>query len=293
MCYPRDTVIEHKGCAIQHGPLSNRVYLMSPCLPFPRHLEHELIAMARKNRHSKVFAKVPLSCSGPFVRAGYREEAQIPAGSAGKEGLSFLAYYTDEARTQEPDAELFDSILEDSLKPRSSVILSATPPIALPKPRLCTADDIPAMTALYATVFKSYPFPVFEAEFLRETMQEHVRYYCMEMRGELAALASADMDTTLGHVEMTDFATLKAWRGRGFAKHLLNHMESEMQELGLETAYTIARACSPGMNRTFAVLGYTFAGRLVNNTHISGRIESMNVWYKALGALQNGSTMPG
>ena len=36
------------------------------------------------------------------------------------------------------------------------------------------------------------------------------------------------------------------------------------------------------MNITFAKHGYSFAGTLTNNTQISGQLESMNVWYKAL-----------
>jgi len=47
-----------------------------------------------------------------------------------------------------------------------------------------------------------------------------------------------------------------------------------------EIAETIARAMSTGMNITFACCGYNYAGTLVNNTNISGSIESMNVWYK-------------
>ena len=37
-----------------------------------------------------------------------------------------------------------------------------------------------------------------------------------------------------------------------------------------------------GMNITFAKQKYIFAGTLVNNTDISGGIESMNIWYKPL-----------
>ena len=51
---------------------------------------------------------------------------------------------------------------------------------------------------------------------------------------------------------------------------------------GFSTTYTIARSLSLGMNLTFAKGGYSFAGTLVNNTQISGQIESMNVWYKHL-----------
>jgi hypothetical protein len=34
------------------------------------------------------------------------------------------------------------------------------------------------------------------------------------------------------------------------------------------------------MNRTFLRLAYRYSGTLIMNTHISGRIESMNVFYK-------------
>jgi len=59
-------------------------------------------------------------------------------------------------------------------------------------------------------------------------------------------------------------------------------MENELKKFNIHKAYTIARANSYGMNITFAKANYTFAGKLTNNTNISGDIESMNVWYKKL-----------
>ncbi len=59
-------------------------------------------------------------------------------------------------------------------------------------------------------------------------------------------------------------------------------MEEKSFKLGIKTVFTIARAKSPGMNITFARSGYDYGGTLVNNTNISGQIESMNVWYKSL-----------
>lgn len=40
---------------------------------------------------------------------------------------------------------------------------------------------------------------------------------------------------------MTDFATLPDYRDRGLAQRLLTHMEAQMSEKGLKTAYTIGR----------------------------------------------------
>ena len=90
------------------------------------------------------------------------------------------------------------------------------------------------------------------------------------------------MDTVSKNVEMTDFATLSKFRGNSYANLLLRFMENEMRSRGMQTAYTIARAISPGMNITFGKAGYTYGGRLINNTNIAGQIESMNVWHKNL-----------
>jgi hypothetical protein len=62
----------------------------------------------------------------------------------------------------------------------------------------------------------------------------------------------------------------------------LHRMEQDMKQRGYLTSYTIARSRSVGMNITFAKLEYIYAGTLINNTNISGQIESMNVWYKHL-----------
>ena len=59
-------------------------------------------------------------------------------------------------------------------------------------------------------------------------------------------------------------------------------MERHMLEKSFITSYTSARAVSYGMNGVFAKMGYKYAGKLVNNTCISGHIEHMNIWYKRL-----------
>ncbi len=113
-------------------------------------------------------------------------------------------------------------------------------------------------------------------------MQNHVAYFGAEFDHQLAALASSEMDAENQNVEMTDFATLPPYRGGSLSVVLLEKMESVVQNQSMKTAYTIARAVSVGMNITFARAGYIFSGTLVNNTNISGKVESMNVWYKAL-----------
>ncbi len=55
-----------------------------------------------------------------------------------------------------------------------------------------------------------------------------------------------------------------------------------MKAQDIKTLYTIARLNSPAMNKTFLRLNYTYSGTLIKNTNIAGKIESMNVYYKAI-----------
>lgn len=148
--------------------------------------------------------------------------------------------------------------------------------------RVCSPEDVDTMAQLYGCVFPSYPFPIHDPAYLAQIMASHVRFVTAESDGRMVALASTEMDAENKAVEMTDFATLHEWRGQRLARRLLIYMEQLMRAEEMITAFTIARAVSPGMNITFARLGYEYGGRLVNNTNIGGAIESMNVWHKRL-----------
>jgi putative beta-lysine N-acetyltransferase len=90
------------------------------------------------------------------------------------------------------------------------------------------------------------------------------------------------VDRKRRNAEMTDFATLPDFRGKKLSVILLAHMEDQMRINRIKTLYTIARLKSMPMNLTFLRMGYRYGGTLINNTNISGEIESMNVLYKHL-----------
>lgn len=268
------------GSLIQHGPYSDRIYLMKLSADAPKSLPSDLIAMARQRGYSKVFVKVAANNSKSFTQAEYIEEASIPEFYNGSDAGIFMAYYLSESRATEADAETLDKNLKIALgKAGSSISALDTEKFTL---RCCEEKDVEEMAAIYRAVFPTYPFPIHDPAYLLETMQSHIDYFGVEKDGKLIALSSAEMDKLSSNVEMTDFATLPQWRGNSLSIHLLLQMEEDMKLKGMKTAYTIARAMSPGMNVTFSKLGYTYGGRLKNNTNISGNIESMNIWYKPL-----------
>jgi len=277
----QDEIMGIGDSVIQYGPMSNRIYLMKLAPGDLPGLLEMLDQMAVALQYSKVFAKIPAGLEPEFTGCMYRREALVPGFYGGEEDAVFLGKYYDETRPQERWPEQVAAVLAAARAKAEAGVLAEPPEEMAVEP--LTPADIGEMAAIYRTVFDTYPFPIHEPEYLRETMEGNVRYFGCRLDGKLVALSSAEMDAGGLNVEMTDFATLPGYRGHGLAAHLLARMEAGMRAAGMLTAYTIARAYSYGMNITFARMGYEFAGTLTNNTNISGSIESMNVWWKRLG----------
>ncbi len=274
-------VIEKLGNnTIQHGKYNNRIYLMKAAPEGIGSLPDKLEDMARQCGYSKIFAKVPASLALPFVDNSYQCEAQIPQFFNGTESVLLLSLFLDDKRKHSPTVSKNEKVLELCRQKQSE-----TTDLQLPQGaelRVCTPDDAGVMADLYSQIFPTYPFPIDDAVYIRQTMASHCVYFGIWENSKLIALSSAEMDTEASNVEMTDFATLPQHRRRGLASILLKAMEAEMRRRRIATAYTIARAASFGMNITFARMGYSFGGRLINNTNIGGQFEDMNIWYKSI-----------
>jgi len=274
-------IVETLGkSVIQHGKYNDRVYLIKLAgSDFPSILDDlDLLAISRG--YSKIFAKVPASAKDGFIRRGYIIEAYIPGFFNGSEDAYFMGKYLSSRRLQCNNYETIDEVIAVSQKKFSNGKGARLLPGY--KFRQAGEQDAKEMASLYALVFKTYPFPIYDPGYLVRAMADGVAYFAVCKGSEIIALSSAEADEDSGNVEMTDFATHPNHRGKGFSAHLLGRMEEAMSENGLKTAYTIARSTSFGMNIAFAKMGYRYSGTLINNTNISGSFESMNVWYKKL-----------
>ncbi|MFA6617587.1 MAG: putative beta-lysine N-acetyltransferase [Candidatus Neomarinimicrobiota bacterium] len=275
-------IIEKLDCGslIQHGAFNDRIYLLEASDKDLKTLPERLIKIAEENGYGKIFAKINESKSAPFLAKDFVPEARIPGMYPDNHEALFLAYYLDKARKEEGKKQIYEKNLQLALKKKKTrSVKQKSDKFTI---RTCTEDDLPRMKEIYEKVFKTYPFPIHDISYLRQMMTGNLDYFCIEKKGKIVALASAEKNKENKYCEMTDFATMPDWRGRGYAQYLLQEMEEAMKKQGYKTAFTIARAISPGMNITFAKAAYTFAGRLKNNTNISGNIESMNIWYKDL-----------
>ncbi|MBO8093598.1 MAG: putative beta-lysine N-acetyltransferase [Prosthecochloris sp.] len=275
----KDIIEQMDGATLQHGPDNDRIYLMSIGQADPQQLAEQLKTLAEEKGYTKIVAKIPASAEKAFLGKGYEKEAAIPGFYNGREAALFMCFYPDPSRKLAKDADEIDSIitLARNMKDKPCPQLPTDMEIIT-----CGPEHAREMSSIYKQVFPTYPFPIHDPGYIRETMQSHIRYFGILCNNRLVALASSEMDRENRNVEMTDFATLPGYRGQSLAILLLERMEQNMQNEGIRTAYTIARAASPGMNITFSRAGYAFSGTLVNNTNISGGIESMNVWYRPL-----------
>lgn len=268
---------------IQHGPLNSRVYLMKVAEQDLPDVMFKIDVLAKREGYTKIFAKAPQQVKPLFTEAGYVQEAAIPGFYHGQIEAVFLAKYLDPQRQVEPAGQQIDDILK--LARDKAKTAPAQPPADHITIRPADESDAEEMAGVFRTVFESYPFPIHDPDYLRETMKSHIRYFCATENDKIIAVSSSEMDAEAENVEMTDFATLPDCRGKGLAVQLLKAMEEHMRNEGMKTFYTIARALSAGMNVTFARCGYHYGGTLTNNTNISGKIESMNVWHKSAGKL--------
>lgn len=280
MTFDRIEKIGHS--VIQHGTSNDRVYLMKldpkDSELMIRHIEKIML----EHQYSKVFAKVPAECAEVFQSAGYEQEAKITGFFKGRADALFMSrFYSKERRSLDTSTAVLISKVRRAAFEKAG--MSGLP--KLPNGLLLQElndQDVNRLVDLYRIVFPSYPFPIYDPDYIRSTMRDHIRYFGIYDDERLVAASSAELDVENNNAEMTDFATHPDARGRGLALNLLQEMEIHMPHYGISTLYTIARALSYGMNITFAKQNYTFGGTLVNNTQIAGGLESMNVWYKPL-----------
>lgn len=294
-----DVVANIGNSVIQHGIYNNRIYLMKLSRDNFPDIINKLNDIALENGYSKIFAKVPSFARDKFLEHGYVTEAIIPKFHNGYDSIYFMGKYFNESRRIDNKMKDIQKILDIS-KSKENILEKATTELSLPKGfkyEICNESHICHMADLYRQVFDTYPFPIYDPEYIRKTMNENFVYFSIQKNNRIVALSSSEMDMNMQHVEMTDFATLPDYQGKGFALYLLYKMENEMRQRDIKVAYTISRALSHGINVIFSKMGYDHCGTLINNTNIStigirsvpsdndndnDNFESMNVWHKFL-----------
>ena len=210
---------------------------------------------------------------------GFQKEAVI-RGFYEDEDAHLWAAYTEEARACSERESLHQTNVA------IAVAKPVSPEVKLPGGFHCevaAAEDSLEIADLMGNTFTDYPTPI-SSELIEHQIRNQLNHFRLvrDKAGQVAAVASAELDHERASAEMTDCATRPEDRGRGLMGYLLDRIASDIGEVyEIRDLYTLARADEVGMNCVFSKLGYDFCGRLVNNCRMPNGWESMNVWCKS------------
>lgn len=235
--------------------------------------------LMKEKKREKLIIKVRSEQFKEFLERGFTCEAIIDNYYLGST-MYFFTKYFDQKRNQNDHWITEDQMLRsindmeistDTLQPPNEYHLKKV-----------DASDAEKLALLYQTVFKIYPTPLHDSEYIKETIQEGTIYYAFYCNGAIVSAASAEVNRMYRNAELTDCATLTEHRKHGLMKILLKKLEMELFNQGIYCSYSIARSLSFGMNAVLHQLGYVYRGRLKNNVFIYDKLENMNVWVKNL-----------
>ncbi|MDV2885015.1 putative beta-lysine N-acetyltransferase [Alkalihalophilus pseudofirmus] len=238
-----------------------------------------LLTEAKSGNYEKVIVQSAASQWQAFLRQGFELEGVLEGFFNGSDAHVMTFYTTDARRTSsawQEEQDILKAVQQKYVKPH----LNDLP--LLYQLRKATEVDAEALAHLYKTVFPVYPTPMDQPEYVRKMMAGGSLFCVTEYEGTIISAASADVNETFHHAELTDCATLPEHRAHGLMKHLLMKLEEELKEKCIYCAFSLARAKSFGMNDAFFQLGYAYGGRLTNNCYIFEDLEDMNIWVKDL-----------
>lgn len=238
----------------------------------------DIIDFAKDEGLGKIISNCRIRLLKPFRNSGFIIEGLINGFFQGEDAYC-VSYFINPKRQESSKKEEEDAILYQCVTDSKRFSHQGGKKYCI---RQADVRDIPQMIKLFSTVFETYPSPVFSIEYLKKVMSEHVMFKVAEEDGKIISIASAEMDKWNLNAEITDCATYPEHRGKGMLQNLIYSLETDLKEKGFKTAYSLSRAINPGINKSLSRLEYKYCGRLVNNCHICGGYEDMNIWVKRL-----------
>jgi len=274
------TIININGSSIQLSTTCSRIYLIKFYDCDVDKTVFELDKIAEEQNFTKIIAKIPSTAKDIFLNNGYKIEVHIQGLYNNEVDGYFVSKFLTKERETCLDKELIEDVLKVSFKKANTV-----QKCKLKKEftfKKIEESEIEQLTNLYKKVFISYPFPIFDPDYIREEMRLENDYFGIWKDNELVAADTAEKNTSAQYAEITDFGILPEYRGKNLSICLLDEIENVLKSQNFKTIYTMARASSYGMNVAFARMKYIFVGTLINNTCMNGSLENIHVWYKKI-----------
>lgn len=237
--------------------------------------------LTEANSFDKIFVKAHQNDFQNFLSHGYVMEGILRYYFNGEDAY-ILSRFSSAQRAESPDLIEESQLIE-------KIIYESTPSIQRTLPadiKIIKADKshISQLVYIYRLVFKTYPSPLTNPDYIKSVMDRNVHFVLAMQGDEPVAAASADINPKYSNAELTDCATVPTLQGKGVMQFILQELEEILKEKKIITSYTLARAKSIGMNKSFFRLNYEYSGRLIKNCDIYGEFEDLNIWVKKMNA---------
>lgn len=257
--------------------ISRRLWVTGYSIGDPAALRRYLKELAHQHNMEKIIFPVKSSDFELIVGGGFIREGRIPGYFNGEDSY-FLAAFTSQERSVSFTLENEKKMLNDITDKSTAWKKQFPPGITI---RRAVKGDTPHMAGLFRSVFDSYPTPVFDPEYLAGSLDRGDIFMVAVRDSRIVAVAAAEIDRKHRRAELSDCATDPGSRGRGLNTVLLSVLEKECLSRNISCLFSLARASSYSMNLVLHRLGYVYGGTLVNNCHIGGGFENMNVWVRS------------
>lgn len=244
-------------------------------------LVDELLDLAKKTASGKVIFFVSENEKSSLEIKGFQMEGEIAGFFKGKTAYGY-SFFIEPQRSQSRYVGMENEILHKIMQKKKAFNKQIVTMEDHLEVRLVTQRDIPGLIEMYRDIFASYPSPLMQEDYMRQSMNNNVLFVGAFDGNKPVSAASLEIDRSNGNAELTDCATVKSYQGKGILQILMDRLEVQGNSMGLGVLYSLARAGSFGMNASLYKLGYAYKGRFINNCHIGGRFEDMNLWVKLL-----------
>ena len=255
---------------------SDRIRCDHPDTRAGRALGEALLEAAVRYGRGRVVALCDSDLSAGLQAAGLTLEATMPGFYRGERDCAVMGAAPDEARSRlanPEEVEEVERLVQQEWEPRDRPEVDT---------RRAAPQDAPDIARLIAATFEHYPTPSGVPDYIAGLIQAGVPFRTVWEDGEVVACASADLVRQARTAELTDCATRPDQRGRGLMQAILLDLMDDLREMDYPTAFTLARANTPGVNIAFSRLGFMFRGCQIQSCRIGGGIEDMNVWSRRL-----------
>lgn len=235
--------------------------------------------LAEANTFDKIFVKAHNEDFQDFLSHGYMMEGILRYYFNGEDAY-VLSRFSSSERIESSDliheSKLIEEIIYNSQKTKTRSLPDEIKLVHADK------EHITQLIYIYRQVFETYPSPLTNPDYIKAVMDRDVHFVLAMQGDEPVAAASAEMNKKYSNAELTDCATVPLAQGRGLMQFILKELEIVLKKNQIKTAYSLARAKSIGMNKSFFRLNYEYSGRLIKNCDIFGEFEDLNIWVKQL-----------